>query len=43
MSTDKGGMIEYWGSALNDYKFPKVVNFDSKMDTDLYEFAKVTN
>jgi peptidylprolyl isomerase domain and WD repeat-containing protein 1 len=35
------GMIEYWTGPLNDYKFPKNVEFDSKMDTDLYEFVKV--
>jgi peptidylprolyl isomerase domain and WD repeat-containing protein 1 len=34
-------MIEYWTGPLNDYKFPKNVKFNSKMDTDLYEFVKV--
>lgn len=41
VSTDKSGMIEYWTGPNNDYKFPKNVNFESKMDTDLYEYAKV--
>jgi peptidylprolyl isomerase domain and WD repeat-containing protein 1 len=41
VSTDKSGMIEYWSGASNDYKFPKNVHFESKMDTDLYEFAKL--
>ena len=34
-------MIEYWTGSNNDYKFPKNINFESKMDTDLYEYAKV--
>ena len=34
-------MIEYWSGPLSDYKFPTNVQFDSKMDTDLYEYAKV--
>jgi peptidylprolyl isomerase domain and WD repeat-containing protein 1 len=34
-------MVEYWTGALHDYQFPKNVDFESKMDTDLYEFAKV--
>ena len=33
-------MIEYWTGAMSDYKFPRNVLFESKMDTDLYEFAK---
>ena len=37
------GMIEYWTGPANDYKFPKNVEFESKMDTDLYEFVKVKN
>ena len=35
-------MIEYWTGPTNDYRFPKNVEFESKMDTDLYEFVKVT-
>ena len=34
-------MIEYWTGPRHDYAFPKNVTFESKMDTDLYEFAKV--
>jgi hypothetical protein len=33
------GMIEYWSS--NNFEFPGNVDFKFKMDTDLYEFAKV--
>lgn len=40
VSTDKMGMLEYWSGARNDYEFPKNVAFESKMETDLYEFAK---
>ena len=40
VSTDKMGMLEYWSGARNDYEFPKNIAFESKMDTDLYEFAK---
>ncbi|GAB6022344.1 Peptidylprolyl isomerase domain and WD repeat containing protein 1 [Chamberlinius hualienensis] len=40
VSVDKSGMLEYWTGVKNDYKFPKNVEFDSKLDTDLYEFAK---
>jgi hypothetical protein len=35
------GMIEYWTGSRHDYAFPKNVTFESKLDTDLYEFAKV--
>ena len=41
VSTDKNGMVEYWTGPTNEYKFPKNVLFESKMDTDLYEFVKV--
>lgn len=41
VSSDKNGMLEYWSSSVNEYKFPKNVLFESKMDTDLYEFVKV--
>lgn len=41
VSVDCAGMLEYWTGPKNDYKFPsKIVSFDSKLDTDLYEFAK---
>lgn len=41
VSTDKNGMVEYWSGPNNDYKFPKNVLYESKMETDLYEFVKV--
>ena len=41
VSTDKSGMLEYWTGQMNEYKFPKNVAFESNLDTDLYEFAKV--
>ena len=34
-------MLEYWSSSVNDYNFPKNVSFESKMETDLYEFVKL--
>lgn len=41
ISVDRAGMLEYWSGYKNNYTFPqKAVSFDSKMDTDLYEFAK---
>ena len=41
VSIDSNSMIEYWSSPRFDYKFPyDRVEFDSKLDTDLYEFAK---
>jgi len=40
ISADEGGMMEYWSSSTNDYAFPKSVKFESKVETDLYEFAK---
>lgn len=33
--------MEYWTGPRQDYQFPKNVTFESKMDSDLYEFAKV--
>ena len=33
-------MLEYWSGQLNEYKFPRNVDFATNMDTDLYEFAK---
>ena len=41
ISADEGGMVEYWGGASESYGFPKCVHFEHKIDTDLYEFAKV--
>jgi peptidylprolyl isomerase domain and WD repeat-containing protein 1 len=40
VSADEGGMMEYWTTGRNDYKFPRNVSFESKVETDLYEFAK---
>ncbi|XP_064604949.1 peptidylprolyl isomerase domain and WD repeat-containing protein 1-like [Liolophura sinensis] len=40
VSIDKAGMLEYWTGPKTDYKFPKRIGFDSKMDTDLYDFMK---
>lgn len=38
---DQAGILEYWTGPKTDYKFPsKVVSFESKLDTDLYEFVK---
>ncbi|KNC80761.1 hypothetical protein SARC_06888 [Sphaeroforma arctica JP610] len=40
VSVDRAGMVEYWSNS-GAYTFPeKAVSFDSKMDTDLYEFIK---
>ncbi len=41
VSGDVGGMMEYWRGVKGDYAFPeRKVTFESKLDTDLYEFAK---
>ncbi|CAI6347895.1 unnamed protein product [Macrosiphum euphorbiae] len=40
ISADKSGIIEYWSGAKTDYRFPKCVQFDSKLDTDLFEFVR---
>lgn len=41
ISVDQAGILEYWTGPKTDYKFPaKVVSFESKLDTDLYEFVK---
>lgn len=40
VSVDKQGILNYWTGAKNDYNFPKNVAFDSKLDTDLFEFVK---
>ena len=41
ISMDGSGMLNYWGGQKESYSFPKCVQFDSLLDTDLYEFAKV--
>lgn len=40
VSADEGGMLEYWSGPKADYEFPENVDFESKLDTDLFEFAK---
>ena len=40
VSVDMAGILEYWQGMKNDYQFPKCVRFESKLDTDLFEFAK---
>ncbi|XP_067678099.1 peptidylprolyl isomerase domain and WD repeat-containing protein 1-like [Haliotis asinina] len=38
VSVDQSGMVECWGGARQDYKFPKVLQWEFKTDTDLYDF-----
>lgn len=38
ISTDEKGMVEFWSA--NDYKYPKILKFTSKIKTDLYDFVK---
>ncbi|XP_047996891.1 peptidylprolyl isomerase domain and WD repeat-containing protein 1 [Leguminivora glycinivorella] len=40
VSVDKAGIVEYWTGPKHEYKFPKNVEFDSKLDTDLFDFVK---
>ena len=51
ISVDSSGFLEYWSNGKNDWKtYPlsssegssrsKVISFDSKLDTDLFEFVK---
>nr|CAD7198219.1 unnamed protein product [Timema douglasi] len=40
VSVDQAGILEYWAGPKLKYSFPKCVTFDSKLDTDLFEFAK---
>ncbi|ALC40753.1 CG3511, partial [Drosophila busckii] len=41
ISIDRNGILEYWQNSKRDYKFPqRLVTFDSKLDTSLFEFAK---
>lgn len=41
ISVDRNGILEYWQNSKFDYKFPKHVNFDSKLDTGwcLYDYG----
>jgi len=40
ISADESGMVEYWTGASTDYALPKNISFESKVETDLYEFCK---
>lgn len=41
ISVDKSGILEYWQGHKRNFSFPeKIVQFESKLDTSLYEFAK---
>lgn len=41
ISVDKSGILEYWQGHKHNFSFPeKIVQFESKLDTSLYEFAK---
>lgn len=40
ISIDQSGILEYWTGPKSEYQFPKSVSFESKLDTDLFEFAK---
>lgn len=42
ISVDTGGMIEFWSGSKGNFEFPKEkLDWDSKFETDLYEFAKM--
>ncbi|XP_049876869.1 peptidylprolyl isomerase domain and WD repeat-containing protein 1 [Pectinophora gossypiella] len=40
VSVDKAGIVEYWTGPKHEYVFPKNVTFESKLETDLFEFVK---
>ncbi|XP_071454294.1 peptidylprolyl isomerase domain and WD repeat-containing protein 1 [Hetaerina americana] len=43
ISVDRAGILEYWTGPKTEYSFPKVntvVKFNSKLDTDLFEFLR---
>ncbi|XP_066249842.1 peptidylprolyl isomerase domain and WD repeat-containing protein 1 [Euwallacea similis] len=40
ISVDKSRILEYWSGMKSDFTFPKNVFFDSKLDTDLFEFVR---
>ncbi|XP_025109974.1 LOW QUALITY PROTEIN: peptidylprolyl isomerase domain and WD repeat-containing protein 1-like [Pomacea canaliculata] len=40
VSVDEGRMVEYWAGPRGDYQFPRNLSWESKIDTDLYEFLK---
>lgn len=42
VSVDRNGMLEYWSTHRQNYSFPsQIVRFETKLDTDLYELAKL--
>ena len=41
MSTDAKGFIEYWCASTYGSPARPTVSFDTKLDTDLFELAKV--
>ncbi|CAG5055808.1 unnamed protein product [Parnassius apollo] len=40
VSVDKAGIVEYWTGPKHEFQFPKNVNFQSKLETDLFDFVK---
>ena len=40
ISVDKQGILNYWTGAKTEFQFPRNIGFESKLDTDLFEFAK---
>ncbi|XP_011311435.1 peptidylprolyl isomerase domain and WD repeat-containing protein 1 [Fopius arisanus] len=40
ITIDESGFLEYWTGPKSEYQFPRCVSFESKLDTNLYEFAK---
>ena len=41
VSADQSGVLEYWSGMEGSYLHPNNVTFESKLETDLYEFVKV--
>ena len=42
VSSDVGGMVEFWTGPKGDYNFTKSLEWEYKTDTDWYEFVKVS-
>jgi peptidylprolyl isomerase domain and WD repeat-containing protein 1 len=40
LSIDTSGMVEYWSGHKSDFQFPRNLKFESKLDTDLFQFVK---
>ncbi|XP_013137503.1 PREDICTED: peptidylprolyl isomerase domain and WD repeat-containing protein 1 [Papilio polytes] len=40
VSVDKAGIIEYWTGPKHEFQYPKNVKFQSKLETDLFDFVK---